>query len=405
MLGNQLYLPRSTYRGGVGDNPLNDYGAPHFLADFGRSQFRNNGGVVPSFTSLSGLTFTRALAAYGQTSAGALTLFGSGVPRITDKGLLIEGARTNKCTNYNAAPNGSLTNITKSGDAAATLTEVDDTAALATAGLSQICSSGKVFKLDNSAGGSAAYATFEGTTGNTNTHNFSLWARGSGTMRYGDNGGFASGTITLTSAFVRYSHADATVGSGAKMAVEAQAGAIVYFILNQLEEGGFVSSPIPVAGASVTRPADVCSIAVSGLAYPLTAFEEFEIPVLGASASQSFFAVNGPTTANRVLVYNNSTIPRLYVDSGGVNQANLNAGSISAGVVTRVAARVSTNSMQMAKLGTLGTEDTSCTVPAALTDVLLGQETTSVNQLFGYIKRVAIWPTAFSDANLQGVTS
>lgn len=81
----------------LGGNPLDLYGQAAFLFDVPRSNYRNGTSQVGDFSSLTGLTFTRALAAYAPNSAGVLQLFASGAPRITDRGLLIEGARTNLC--------------------------------------------------------------------------------------------------------------------------------------------------------------------------------------------------------------------------------------------------------------------------------------------------------------------
>jgi len=139
-----------------------------------------------SFTAVPGVAFSRsdtagASRATARTLAGAVLPFASGVPRVTDQGLLLSDvARTNKVTVYNANPDASLTNAVKTGDAAATLTRVLDTTALAAAGLSAVATSGYVFKLDNSAGSTTAIATFNGLTGNTNPHTCSAWIRGTG---------------------------------------------------------------------------------------------------------------------------------------------------------------------------------------------------------------------------------
>jgi hypothetical protein len=60
------------------------------------------------------------------------------------------------------------------------------------------------------------------------------------------------------------------------MMIGANAGQTLYVTLHVMEAGSFVSSPIPVAGASATRAADVLTVPVSGIDYPLTLFAEFE---------------------------------------------------------------------------------------------------------------------------------
>ena len=64
--------------------------------DFTRNLYRSGTPVVKGSPSLlSGWTFTRASTGYAETAAGALVAFASGEPRRTDKGLLVEEARTN----------------------------------------------------------------------------------------------------------------------------------------------------------------------------------------------------------------------------------------------------------------------------------------------------------------------
>ena len=187
------------------------------------------------------------------------------------KGPLIEPARTNKVTCRKSNP-VDTTNITKSGDDAAVLSVVDDSAALAAAGLSDICTSGKVYKLDNSAGAAEAYANFGGTTGNTNAHYGLCYMRAptaafgflqaAGTGASGDSGvvftattGSYNGTV-----YVPFSFAITAGATSNFMRLRANAGAIVYFILPKLEEGAFTTSPIAKdsTGAdpltSLTRP-------------------------------------------------------------------------------------------------------------------------------------------------------
>ena len=207
----------------------------------------------------TGLSLTRASSALAQDADGTWRSFGSGVLRITDQGLLIEEARTNKCTNYNANPTDT-TNVAKSGDAAATLTVVDDTAALLAAGLQNIVTSGKVYKLDNSAGGSGAIVTITGQVGNTNKHSISIYVRGSGSGFAQLSGGEGSLAITYTSSYVKRTSANITPGASTRQfQITASAGAVVYFILTQLEEGAFVTSPIVVAGSSAARALDAAA--------------------------------------------------------------------------------------------------------------------------------------------------
>lgn len=339
-------------------------------------------------------------------------------PRITDRGLLIEGARTNKCTNYNAAPQALVTPTTaaafnaavsglaaSAGDANALFGVVDDTAELLAAGLQNICTNGRVFKIDNSACAATSSVSVLGATGNTNAHYYSTYGRataGTGTVGRSASG---SGAASISGAsYTRVGASLTPAGAAETLRIQAVAGAIVYFILNQLEEGAFVSSPIPVAGASATRPADVCSIAAS-ITAPYTLFAEVDLPLVVANG-QVFLGVSDGTSSNGSAIYTSTTSPVVLNKTSGSNDAVVvPAGSISANTVSRLAGRFETNNINgRFNGGNLGTLDTSCTV-SSRTQIEIGSAQINALPIFGFIKRAAVWSSAFTDSQLQGVTS
>lgn len=178
------------------------------------------------------------------------------------KGPLIEPARTNKVTCRKENPTDT-SNITKEGDAAAVLSVVDDAAALAAARLEKVCTSGKVYKLDNSAGSTHATARIAGETGNINTHAAFAYARGGGGAYCGIriNGTAGAETLISSDGYARYESIQTPTATTRKARIDASPGKIVYFILPQLEEGAFLTSPICKASdgsdplTSLTRPA------------------------------------------------------------------------------------------------------------------------------------------------------
>jgi hypothetical protein len=140
----------------------------------------------------------------------------------------------NKCTNTNSNPQNT-TNVSKTGDAASTLTVVDDSAALAAAGLSAY--GPNVYCLDNSGGSIAAFAASTGGTGNTNAHSAVAWVRG-GSGAIGDSSTSPIATFAASVGFVRRSLVGYTpAGTNQRMLIRADAGQVVYFTLNGLYEG------------------------------------------------------------------------------------------------------------------------------------------------------------------------
>ena len=169
----------------------------------------------------------------------------------------------------------------------------------------------------------------------------------------------------------------------------------------------FPSSYIPTAASSVTRPADVCSIAVSGFVYPATLFAEFE-RVVDTAASESCIQIdNGSNTDRAVLRVSAADLAQVDVQSGGAAQASITvAGALALNTVYRAATRIAANDVQIARFGTLGTQDTSVTIPSTPTTIRLGQDTSTTVMLNGYLKRAAVWSNlAFTDAQLQAVST
>ena len=195
------------------------------------------------------------------------------------QGVQVEPAMTNKCTCRKVNPTDT-TNLIKSGDAAAVLSVVDDAAALTAAGLIGICTSGKVYKLDNSAGVGVSRVRIIGSVTNTNAHSAGVYCRGTtGTACYlgwDYSGSYEFKNITLTEDYVFYSGLNKTPPTTtAQVSFSAAAGAVLYFIMPELVESAFLTSlimPNPTEDglATVTRPADNISFATPSwlLAHP-----------------------------------------------------------------------------------------------------------------------------------------
>ena len=203
------------------------------------------------------------------TDSGIITeAEGSAIAVTTLEGLLIERASTNKCTNYNAVPDSGLTNLTKTGDAAATLTRVTDATELSNAGLDRLAQGDYVVKFDNSAGVGFAFCAVGGQVGNTNAHSMSIWARldaastGACTMRLSN--GSHGVTISGTSYQRIHSQNFTPDFSTRTMSIYAAAGGICYFVLNQLEEQTVSTGEIITEGATGSRAATTASFPESG---------------------------------------------------------------------------------------------------------------------------------------------
>lgn len=381
---------------------------PSHVFDVARGGLANLMGGAP-------LSLTRGSAAWAFNSAGVLVPFASGVPRIVPSpvglmSVLREPQRTNKCVNYNAVPNGSLTGVSKGGDAAATLTEVDDSAALAAAGLSTVCSSGKVFKLDNSAGSTNAYASISGPTGNTNDHSFSAYVRGSGTclLRTGYTTVADSVASALTSGYVRrVGRHSSGLTSGAKNASDvvwilAYPGAIVYFILNQLEEGAFETTPIVTAGSAVTRVRDQVSFSYAiGAASPASTF--FDGVLTSSSGSPVLLGNHTGPVASWVYVQGSTNLGSMYNGTSALSTAN----TYTANTRLRIASSAGATGRSVCLNGGSVASDSN-TMPAQPASIMrVGQLTNASDAQANavYIHGVRMFSSELTNAQLQELTT
>ena len=301
-------------------------------------------------------------------------------------GAYIGGQVTNKASNYNANPTD-LTGVTKLGDAAATLAVVDDSAALAAAGLSGICMSGKVFKLDNTAGTGAAWVFCSAATGNTSAHSMSSYLRGSGGYFLKLSGEATASNFTATAGYVRRKRVNFIPGdSGKVMTIGVNAGGVVYFVLNQMEEGKDISPPIVTSGASATRYASIATDAsfgwfgAAGLDTDgLSVLAEVNLPYIGAGAgasSQPFLGLfdNVSIGSNGFTLFaSESSGLRVTLRKAGTGVLTLSAGTqLTAGQTGRIAFNMRPSSSELILNGALIASGDPGGLPTGLAQMQVG---------------------------------
>lgn len=221
--------------------------------------------------------------------AGRVITEGNSVPLQNVKGFIREDQSTNKCANASNINPVDFTGVTTLDlGTGATFTIVDDTAELLAAGLAEQCH-GNVYRVTG--GDTAALVTFNGQVGNTNPHTVSVWARGSGTNNRIGITGQVDEIISNTSSYQRFEAVRTPTASTNQMSVFVNAGNTLYFILNQLEEHGYATSEIPVAGASTQRNRESVNYAPENLNKERGAFYA-EIEWIGFSAAGATIVSN-----------------------------------------------------------------------------------------------------------------
>jgi hypothetical protein len=210
-------------------------------------------------------------------------------------------ARTNKCTCRKFNP-VDTTNIAPSGGGT-TPTNVEVVASiseLADAGLSNICTNGNVYRM--SASDAVGFNTLGGSTGNTNNHSISMYARAvSGTGRIYIESAYA--TIT-SNAFARVVLNNTISGATFRqLIVRADVNSTIEYILPQLEEGAFATPPIfdPLNDSltSITRAATNLSLPTAGV-LPVNDFGIWGEVITGSPATQNdaYFVSTHTDTSN-----------------------------------------------------------------------------------------------------------
>ena len=176
----------------------------------------------------------------------------------------------------------------------------------------------------------------------------------------------------------------------------------------QLEAGAFPTSYIPTVAATVTRAADVASITGANFSSWYRQ-DEGTIFVEGATsastASPILFQADDGTASERIQVRRNgiTNASSLLVTDGGTTQANFSVTDYNANTIGKTCAVYSLNDFQLSFNGTLGTADTTGTLPT-VDRAFIGSASSPV-YANGTIRRLTYWPWRLSNATLQALTS
>lgn len=162
-----------------------------------------------------------------------------------------------------------------------------------------------------------------------------------------------------------------------------------------------ITSVIPTSAEAVTRSASLADLISSAIANNIRSFYcEFRSPAIGISGVVS---LNDNTANNRAAVITSGTDPRLVVHSGGVEQANVNGGTVTAGARTRVAVRINNNDFSISINGGAVVTDTSGALPTV--DRIMIGRTQAGEFLNSRIARFTGWNQLLSDATLRSLSS
>ena len=396
--------------------------------DFTTGVARWNYARVGRYSATPGLAFTRASTGYADDLGGRVLSFASGqLRRIDGRGALIEGARTNSFLqsqtfqtswapdNLLAFGSGSTVDAIAAPDGTTTadLITEDSTAAtfhrlvLAIAvtnapwTMSVYAKAGTRNWISLQNATDAQRAWFDLTNGVVGTQTSCT-----GTIRALANGWYRC-SMTCTPASAASKSFGINIASADNTTNYNGDGASGLYIWGaQLELGAHVSSYIPTTTASATRAADSITITgVTGLDYPLTLFAEFERAV-DTGGAERIIGVSDNSTNNRAEMFVGATDTLdSVITAGGAAQGNPTiTGALSVGTVYKGALRIAANDAVMARSGSVGTADTSITLPSAPTTIHFGAGISGATPSFGWLRKAAIWMPGQADSQLQDLT-
>jgi len=309
--------------------------------DFTTNRALFAGADVGAVTATPGWSFTRATVGSAEDLAGNIVQFSSGQIRRTDRGLLIEGARTNLFLN---SATGSTQSIT--------VTAAAHTLSFRGTGTITLTGTSTAGPLVGSGANTRVTLTFTPTAGS-----LTLTVTGSCTNVQLELGAFASSWIP-------------TAGTSVTRNVDLAA----------------VSSP------GVTYPLSlfvwIDRSSDSGIG---SVFFEVDNNTNDERAAIVVNAADLPTASST-----NAAVVQSSISIGS---------ALATGVSSKAAGRYALNDMQAARDGALGTADTVATLPVTPTFIRFGEIASTGVPAWGYIRRAAIFNSALADAALQAVTT
>jgi len=389
-----------------------------FGSNFTTSQYQLSGAVYGDPSLIPGWTFTRASTGYAETVAGTLTSFASGAPRITDRGLLVEEARTNLIlqsqefdnaswtktgatisANGAVAPDGTTTADKLVPNAGSSIKRVQQDAALTNAAVytqTVYAKAGEWRYLFCYGGGTAipaGEAILDLQTGlltkNTGSHaTVTALANGWYRLQY---------TFTATSTAsdaCRIGLTDST--TSVTSTGDGTSG--IYIWGAQLEAGAFPTSYIPTTTASATRAADDAFITGLSVLDGFTYVHKALAPAGVSTDARS--SLNDGSSNNQIrLSYAGTTLTASQVIAGVAGTAQ--TGTAAAGATLNSAVNsLGANVRASVNGGAVAAAAVGGSMPT-LNRLDIGKSAgAAVRYWNAYIRQIIIYPTVFTDAQL-----
>ena len=180
----------------------------------------------------------------------------------------------------------------------------------------------------------------------------------------------------------------------------------------QIEIGSFATSYIPTAASSVTRNFDYPVISGSNFSSWFnntagTVYVEAKAALNAASGGAPFVYLvdSAQGSQNDLYIDNDSGNARLYAWDKGSAVVSMNLSTVTAGTSYKIAGAYKLNDYAASKNGDAVVTDTSATVPANLSQMIIGRDIFNALSLNSTIKKIAYYPIRLTNAELIGMTT
>lgn len=176
----------------------------------------------------------------------------------------------------------------------------------------------------------------------------------------------------------------------------------------QLEQGAFATSVIPTTTTALTRAADVASVNTLTPWFNASAGTLFVEAVTspGLSSFPTQLSISDGTANNKISTYLHTSGYYSNIRSGGTVQGDpgvLTAPTV--GSVYKFAVGVETNNAISSANGTLGSADTTITMPVGVNQLRIGANETGGTYSNTWLRRITYYPRRLSNAELQAITA